>query len=279
MRYQEYPVAPALRRYVQRICSVEGEPIDPPRLTQRIVAETDTELVYHLGAPFEASAGKGPRIVHPDFAVVGPRSEPIFASTTGATVTIDVRLRSSAVLPLLRHSPKEFVNRVIPAQLVLPMGREYEEVHARRGLGPDEIVPAVQKHLLRLVERAGHPDRRVEVAATALASDSWGLLALAGDLRITPRRLQQIFLDATGLPAVHFRAIRRFRRALRMLLIEGTSLVELAFSAGYSDQAQLSREFLRFAGVPPTTYRREKIVSKDYLLAHESLDESHPGKD
>lgn len=58
----------------------------------------------------------------------------------------------------------------------------------------------------------------------------------------------------TGLRAVQLVRLARFRRALTLL--DGTaSLAAVAVGAGYADQAHLTREFLRMAGVTPGVHR------------------------
>lgn len=71
------------------------------------------------------------------------------------------------------------------------------------------------------------------------------------------RHFLSLFRDAVGLTAKRYCGVRRFRRALARLAAEPElALSAAAVDAGYSDQAHLTREFRRFAGVTPGAYRR-----------------------
>lgn len=66
----------------------------------------------------------------------------------------------------------------------------------------------------------------------------------------------ELFRSAVGLTPKHFYRVQRFAAVLRRLATAGAAdLADLATSAGYSDQAHLTREFRAFAGITPTQYR------------------------
>jgi AraC-like DNA-binding protein len=72
----------------------------------------------------------------------------------------------------------------------------------------------------------------------------------------SPKHFIALFRAAVGLTPKHFYRIQRFNGVLRCLASGGKcDLAELAASAGYSDQAHLTRDFREFAGVTPTQYR------------------------
>ena len=68
------------------------------------------------------------------------------------------------------------------------------------------------------------------------------------------RTVLTLFRRSVGLTPKEFGRVLRFQHALRRVS-SATTLVELAMSAGYSDQAHFSREFKAFAGVTPSEYR------------------------
>ena len=68
-----------------------------------------------------------------------------------------------------------------------------------------------------------------------------------------------LFRDSVGLTPKRYCRVLRFAGALREAAAEGTSFVDLAAAAGYSDQAHLNREFREFAGVTPGEYCRSEL--------------------
>ena len=74
------------------------------------------------------------------------------------------------------------------------------------------------------------------------------LLRRPGELCL--RSVQRHFLRSTGVPYATFRQIERARYATN-LLREGISILDVVSSAGYFDQAHLTRSLRRFIGETP----------------------------
>jgi AraC-like DNA-binding protein len=100
-------------------------------------------------------------------------------------------------------------------------------------------VPRVET-LARLVrERAAcDPDALVRAAATG------------ADPNLGARQLRRRFAEAVGYGPKTLQRILRFQRFLALARTD-TDLARLALEAGYADQAHLTRECSRLAGLPP----------------------------
>jgi AraC family transcriptional regulator len=73
---------------------------------------------------------------------------------------------------------------------------------------------------------------------------------------LSPYHFARRFKAATGLPPHQYVLARRVERARQLLQGGGDfSLAEVAASAGFSDQSQLTRHFKRLAGVTPGRFR------------------------
>ena len=78
-------------------------------------------------------------------------------------------------------------------------------------------------------------------------------------VRTLQRRLQEAGLTCSGLlDAV------RLEIAGRMLEDAGNRVIEIALDLGYSDQANFTRAFRRWAGAPPSEYRRLRIDRQEF---------------
>jgi AraC-like DNA-binding protein len=87
--------------------------------------------------------------------------------------------------------------------------------------------------------------------------------SLAATVGVVPRTLQRHFRNRTGLAPKRYAAVQRFSGALRQVALGGKSLAEIASEAGYSDQAHLTTDLGRHAGVSPGRFRalsRRQIV-------------------
>ncbi len=89
------------------------------------------------------------------------------------------------------------------------------------------------------------------VRAGLVATDPHLGDVLRGNVRGGSRRTdQRRVLRATGMTQATIRQIRRARRAT-MLLRAGAPIVDVAYDAGYYDQAHLTRSLRRFVGQTP----------------------------
>jgi AraC-like DNA-binding protein len=79
------------------------------------------------------------------------------------------------------------------------------------------------------------------------------------------RRFITLFSRAVGLTPKTYGRVVRFQRALSRAGATGQSLIDVAASAGYSDQAHFNREFRLFAGVTPKEYRHAAPVSPHHV--------------
>jgi AraC-like DNA-binding protein len=102
---------------------------------------------------------------------------------------------------------------------------------------------------LQTADRSGE----VEHILGAPHTDVAGLATLLGQ---STRTLQRRIKTSTGLPPKRFLAVERFRRAVQEVPIRNARLSAVAGDLGFSDQAHLTREFQRHAGLSPGAFQR-----------------------
>ncbi|MGR3713915.1 MAG: helix-turn-helix domain-containing protein [Shimia sp.] len=83
---------------------------------------------------------------------------------------------------------------------------------------------------------------------------------LAARVGVTARHLGRLFQGSVGLGVKTYIGLVRFHRALRLAVRGGVALSEVAFEAGFADQAHLSRDVQRFGGVSPGRVPPELIL-------------------
>lgn len=89
------------------------------------------------------------------------------------------------------------------------------------------------------------------------AEDLAGVPNIDGELE--PAQALRGLLDAIGYGPKTLARVLRFQRFVRSAdAAPERSLAELALDAGYADQAHLTREFTRLAGLPPAALRRSR---------------------
>ena len=75
---------------------------------------------------------------------------------------------------------------------------------------------------------------------------------VGGSVRTLHRRVR----TSTGLPPKRFLSMQRFRRAVYEIATQHGELSTTAVDLGFSDQAHLTREFRRHAGMTPGTFKQ-----------------------
>jgi AraC-like DNA-binding protein len=72
------------------------------------------------------------------------------------------------------------------------------------------------------------------------------------------RQLERTFAEVVGVPLKFFCTLCRLRHAARLITQPvASALTAIASEAGYSDQAHMTRDFRRLAGVTPARLRRD----------------------
>ncbi len=92
--------------------------------------------------------------------------------------------------------------------------------------------------------------------------------ALAAELEWSRKHLIEKFREQVGLPPKAIARIMRFNLALRLVQRDAAPRwTEVAYAAGYYDQAHMIRDFREFAGATPTEFARAASVEAGTALA------------
>jgi AraC-like DNA-binding protein len=103
--------------------------------------------------------------------------------------------------------------------------------------------------------RGGRPDPLVRAAAERLARDPEATVgALARELALSERHLRRLVVDQVGYGPKLLGRVLRLRRALGRVR-DGAPLAEVAYEAGYADQAHFGNDCRALAGSTPAAFR------------------------
>jgi AraC-like DNA-binding protein len=112
-----------------------------------------------------------------------------------------------------------------------------------------DLPPAVVFARLLRATAERRPDPIVLAAAPRVGDGE--IAALAREFALSDRQLRRRFHAAVGYGPATLARVLRFRRFLAMLDRGRDDLAGLALDAGYADQAHLTRESRRLAGLSP----------------------------
>jgi AraC-like DNA-binding protein len=175
--------------------------------------------------------------------VAGPDTGPVVTTPRSGTVVVGARFAPGSGGPALGHPLHDLRDTRVDAADLLP-----ELDRALPGdLAPEEALRRIGALAARLVA-AAPPDAAVREAARRLADPATQVSTLAADLGLSERQLRRRCDTAAGYGPKTLQRVLRFRR---LLDAGDDDLAGAAFAAGYADQAHMTREVGRLAGLTP----------------------------
>jgi AraC-like DNA-binding protein len=193
--------------------------------------------------------------------IAGPDSGPMIEAMPGGTTVLGVRLRRGSAAAWLGLAASAIADRRVPLDAV--WGGAAAAMAERLAAAADDRgrLTLLQALLLPRAPEVGPECRRALAILQALSQASGSgegrIGRAASGLALSERSLRRHCEALFGLGPRTLDRILRFQRALRGLRSGGTPLAELAGRCGYADQAHLSREVRRMAGLTPRRLARQ----------------------
>ncbi len=190
----------------------------------------------------------------------------VFGSTTSRTDTplvmgshyLGVSFKPGQSRHFLRVAAMEITDRHEPSNGLIsfdlcdiPERIHGQDIFAR-------LDAMLERHL-----RGACPERSPLDAAISAMELSMGALSVAEAAAIvgkSVRQFERLFREAVGVSPKLFSQIARFRRASHLITNSSIPLVQIASMLGYTDQSHMTREFKRFADLPPASYADGRVA-------------------
>jgi AraC-like DNA-binding protein len=188
--------------------------------------------------------------------VAGPDTRPVVGAAGPGSVTVGARFRPGAGGPALDQPLHELRDKRVQLRDLLP--------NLARRLDPELAPDAALREIVTVAgELAGNrpPDPLVAAASWRLGDPRVRSASVAWDLGVSERHLRRLFLESVGYGPKTLQRVLRFRRFLgRLDAADGdVELAALAAECGFADQAHLTRECARLAGISPAAIARERV--------------------
>jgi AraC-like DNA-binding protein len=191
--------------------------------------------------------------------LAGPWTVPFLAGLAAGTTVTGARLHPGRASCLLGIPASELLNQIIPIADVkgvlqamqLETVMEQPNTAARRSALGHALVASMR--------------HSAPLDPAVLAGIQWfsrrprgRIVELSRWIGISERQLHRRFSAAVGYGPKMFQSVLRFQRLLKSARDTGAahSLADLAASAGYADQAHMTRDVHRLAGLRPTMLLR-----------------------
>lgn len=239
----------------------------PGPMRRRELPGSAVVMILELGPPI-ALLGHGGAIRHPLGFVAGLCLGPTLTETAGRQAGMQVMLSALGAGRLLGVPMGALGGGIVAVEEVLgPPGRDLA-LRLREAPFWEARFAILEAFLLaRLAAARSLP---AELAAAAVTLERQGgtvpIRALAAGLGCSERRLERRFRDELGLSPKRYARLLRFERAVQRIAA-GLPLAEVAAETGFADQAHLTHEVRRFAGMTPAGIRRAQLPGEHGLAA------------
>lgn len=235
-----FAVAPALRDTLGHLMLYRETLAPGEALVERVLPDGAVRLTVHLGDA-------------PRAEVIGAWPAPALVRLQGAMHGLTATLQPGAAAALLGVPAHALTGRVLALQdLWGGAGRDLaEQVAEARG---DPARAAMLQSLLQARRSARGAPPAVQAVACAIEASAGTrpVAALARDVGLGERRLQQLFREHVGLSPRTAARLARLQALLRALRrARPPAWADLAPAHGFYDQAHLANEFRALCGLSP----------------------------
>jgi AraC-like DNA-binding protein len=233
--YREFAAPAAFRREIHCLWVSVTPPGGAPTM---VLPDACTDLIWESGA---------------GAFVAGPDTGPVWDSRPPGTVLVGARFRPGAGGAALGVPLSELLDRRVDAADLPAVPRRLPG-----SLPPAEAMRRVTRIAAELVTERP-PDHLVLDAVRRLGRPGARADLVGARLGISERQLRRRCQAAVGYGPQTLHRVLRFRRFLDRVDAHGpVDLAATAAEAGYADQAHLTRESVRLAGLPPAALVRAR---------------------
>jgi AraC-like DNA-binding protein len=245
-----------MRIGVKTVCDYRETP--PPRLLAKHVA------CFWARSTDVREAGSPPRVL-PDGcidivwigdlppSVAGPATNAVLPTLPPRSSIVGVRLHPGTAPSVLGLPANELLDKQVPLQDI--WGAKQASVAAEVGGLPtvEAKLAAVESIVGGRLAASAPIDQLVVAAVAWLTRQPFATVGtLSEHSSLSERQLLRRFEAAIGYGPKTLQRILRFQRLLRLAGRATAGLADLAVTVGYADQAHMTREVTRLAGLPPT---------------------------
>jgi AraC-like DNA-binding protein len=190
-----------------------------------------------------------------DVLIAGPQTRFIPRPLAPPVVAIGARFHPSVFPRLLGLPAHELVDQHVPLGAIDTARAAALRRRLPAFLDPDDAAPTIAGALARWFAEAGTPDRVVPAAVRLLDAPGASVAEVAHTVGFSERELRRRFHTSVGYGPKTLQRVLRFQRVLAALAPgheSSETLARLAASAGYSDQAHMSRDTRELSGLTPS---------------------------
>jgi AraC-like DNA-binding protein len=237
--YVEYVPHPALAPYVACYWSIAAS----VPLINRILPDGCTDI-----------------LVQDNLEVVGAMSQAIVLPVDSHSLTVGIRFKPGGGAAFFRLPLHELTDQTLELRSLWGCATLDLTERLAEAVTAHQKIACLEAFLLRRLDQLPSLDTTVQSAIAAIrqAHGDISVTILRTDLALSERQLERTFRHHTGLTPRQFTRLTRFRQVVHLLHQPALPLTDVAYRAGYYDQAHFIHDFKALAGLTPRDYRHEQ---------------------
>jgi len=231
----------------------------------------DMEVIFNLGEGVWESSVENKFYRNPPIELWGQVTKPLAIKSKGRHTMLGIRFLTHSAGYFFNDEIGVFNNQV--SDLGDIMGRPVKILHSQllETTSLTRRIELIENFLLKRLAGSEKKSFRIDKVANILTSikknseeDNIGIIASRHG--ITPRYLQKLIYQHTGLSPKSFNKINRFQLSLRLITKNEQPFTSIAYDCGYFDQSHFIRDFKSFTGVTPSAYLENKFSVNHVFL-------------
>lgn len=238
-------------------------------LTERVIPNGAIELMLHYKAPFMVERPDGITFQQPCAFLSGISSTWVDVTAEASSGMIAVSFKLAAAYRFFNFPLLETAGGIIDLSDLSATysQRISDRIYSANSL--DERINIIEQELLAVLHRNRTRSFPQAEAALAFLIQSGGAVdsrELADMFSTTTKSLERQFSTLIGKTPKQFGKIVRFKNVLKNFYSgKDTSLISLAHSKGYFDQAHLIKDFREFTGHTPKDFFVRYFCDPEFL--------------
>ena len=249
------PFRSALSNYITTMWETEAAGISG----EVILPQGVVEIVFNLSDPMEGILPhKNAAVVAPDYFMQGWNTHIVNVHYTGKLHLFGIRLQPYMVKPLLGILPSESKDTLIDLSLIRPGFRSlWHRLNEAQGF--NERVRIIGKEFPVLTQSiCTRTQYFCDLFATAGEHSFHSIDDLSKQIYYSSRQLNRKAQGLFGVSAEELVIHKKFRTAVELMHAHPRSLTDIAYQAGFYDQAHFCRVFKNFTGLTAKQYQSQK---------------------
>ena len=249
------PYTSRLQDYVAAVWEITGK----QNSTEIILPQGITEIIFNFADQLDGTMAEGRKILQvPRCFIQGIHTHSIHADYMGPQHLIGIRLHPYRVRDFLGILPSELSNTIVDLTLIKPgFNRLWHQLAELNSF--EAKVKLLENELPDL---PGYFNDRSQMLSNLFHSDGAECFKtvdeLAQQVCYSPRQLNRVVHNLFGLSAEELTMYKKFVESIKLIHPPDISLTEVAYNAGFYDQAHFCRVFKSFTGMTPNSYRKRK---------------------